>query len=102
MDEKTFKSFGDYIEEQGLNEEFHIRVHSNATKTKKLVCPHGYQPNEEGSSCVPISSEQKLHMKQGAREAKITKKAEGEGLKKKTLKKRKKALKFRKMMGVTH
>lgn len=89
------KDFEDF-----LTEVFVFRVHSNAQKQKKLVCPAGMKPNPGGTTCVPMQAGEKRNRKVGLRKAKITKKAAGPALQKRALVKRRKAMRYRKMMGL--
>lgn len=90
------KSFSNF-----LFETFKIKVRSTGKKRRKLSCPQGYQPNEAGTACVPITGAQKHNMKVGARHAALDKKAQGPALQKRTNRKTKKAMRFRKSFGLT-
>ncbi len=81
-------------------EAFRIKVNYKGQKRKKLNCPPGYQPNEDGTACVPMTATHKQHLKIGARKAKIDKKAQGDTLRRKTNIRTKRAMKFRKQLGV--
>lgn len=88
------------IDIQGLNEKFIYKVNARGKKRKKLQCPPGYHPNSEGTACVPMDASMKTHLKMGARATKRTKKAAGIGFIKRTVRKMKKAMKFRKAYGL--
>ena len=81
-------------------EAFKIKVNFHGEKRKKLKCPPGYQPNSEGTACVPQTAQHKHDLKIGAKHATLTKKSEGDSLRKMTAKKTKKAMKFRQRLGL--
>lgn len=84
--------------DMGLSEVYKIKVNSKGKKRRKLKCQKGYHPNPQGTACVPMNASTKLHLKQGARKTKITKKAGGVGLKRRTAFKTKRALRYRKAL----
>lgn len=86
---------------ESLQEKFIYKVNSKGKKRKKLQCPTGYHPNSEGTACVPMTASMKTHLKLGSRVAKRTKKAAGIGFIKRTVRKMKKAMKFRKAYGLS-
>jgi hypothetical protein len=74
-----------------------IRVTSKGRRIKKKVCPKGYRL--EGDSCVPATSQDKALKKRAIIKANRTKKADASG-KRRSIKKRIKALTLRKRMGL--
>lgn len=90
----------DFENYQEMYEAFKIKINSKGAKRRKLKCPPGYHPNPTGTACVPIPSEQRTQMKKSARQAVRTKRAEGVALLQRTLRKTRKALKFRKSYGL--
>lgn len=87
------------INTEDLVEKFIYKVNFKGKKRKKLSCPPGYHPNAEGTACVPMTSAMKTHLKLGARAGKRTKKSMGVGFIKRTVRKMRKAMKFRKAYG---
>lgn len=87
-------------QDENLKEAFIIKVNARAEKRKKLQCPAGMKPNAAGTSCVPMDSTEKRNRRVGLRKANLNKKAQGSALKNRTIKKRRKAMRFRKMMGL--
>lgn len=96
------KSLGELIEsgELSLDEKFVYKVNSKGKKRKKLKCPKGMKPNATGTSCVPMRGAEKRNHKVGARHAVRTVKAKGQALQKRKVRKMKKALRFRKNLGL--
>lgn len=96
------KSLQDLIVEGELpvDEKFIIKVNSKGKKRKKLKCPKGMKPNPGGTSCVPMRGAEKRNHKVGARHAVRTVKAKGQALKKRKVRKMKKAMRFRKNLGL--
>lgn len=88
------------IQTDVLLEKFIYKVNAKGKKRKKLSCPPGYHPNSAGTACVPMTATMKTHLKLGSRVAKRTKKAGGIGFIKRTVRKMKKAMKFRKAYGL--
>lgn len=86
--------------EDFLSETFKYRVHSDATKQRKLKCRPGYKPNAAGTACVPISGKEKQRMRVSTRKRLRTVKAKGPALQKKANRRRKKAMRFRKNFGL--
>ncbi len=74
------------------------RVNSKGQKTRKVKCRKGFKVS--GDSCVPVSGSEKVAKKKAIKKAVRSKKAKGAGFAKRTSKKRNKALKKRKAMGV--
>lgn len=87
-------------QDDNIKEAFIIKVNARAEKRKKLKCPAGMKPNAAGTSCVPMDASEKRNRRVGLRKANLNKKAQGTGLKTRTLRKQRKAMRFRKMMGL--
>lgn len=83
-----------------LDEAFKIKVNFKGKKRRKLQCPKGMKVNAAGTACVPMSSSQKNHMRIGKRKMVRTVKAGGVNLQRKKQRKTKRALRFRKTMGL--
>lgn len=83
-----------------LNEAFKIKVNFKGKKTRKLKCPRGMKVNPAGTACVPMTGEQKANMRAGKRKMVRTVKAGGANLQRKKKIKTKRALRFRKSMGL--
>lgn len=86
--------------DEQVDEAFKFRVHANGQKQKKRICPKGYKPSSDGNSCVPITASERNTMKVAHRKASITKKAAGASMQKRAERRRKKAMKYRRMFGV--
>lgn len=86
--------------EDFLAEAFKFKVNSAGKKRKKRICAPGYRPSPDGGSCVPIKPSEKRARKLGAKRGQRDKKAQGAGLKKRTQRKTKKAMRYRKMFGL--
>lgn len=79
---------------------FKIKVNFKGKKRRKLQCPKGMKVNAAGTACVPMSSSQKNHMRLGKRKMVRTVRAGGANLQRKKMRKTKRALRFRKTMGL--
>lgn len=88
------------LEEVGVDERFIYKVNSKGKKRRKLKCAHGMKPNASGTSCVPMKASEKRNHKVGSRHAVRTVKAKGAALQKRKVRKMKKALRFRKNLGL--
>lgn len=76
------------------------KVNSRGEKTKRVRCKPGYKLNDSGTSCVPITGGEKASKRLAIRKALRTKKAEGPALKTRTNRKRIKAMRKRKALGL--
>lgn len=76
------------------------RVSSKGKKTKRIKCRKGYKLSSSGKSCVPISGSEKSKKRRSMKKAVRTKRQKGSGLKRRTTRKRLRALKKRKSMGL--
>lgn len=74
------------------------KVNHKGKKRKRLKCRPGFKLS--GGKCVPVSSTEKKSKKRAIRQAVKTKKRKGDSLKRKTTKKRLRALKKRKGFGL--
>ncbi len=78
-----------------------IKVSSIGQKHIKMKCNPGFKWESESRSCQKISGEDLVNMRKGIKKRLITMKSEGPSLKKRTLIKTRKAMKFRKVMGLS-
>lgn len=85
----------DYLEER-----FRIKVNAKGKRSRKLICKKGYKVGNGGRSCVRITAKEKITRRKAMRKALRTKKSKGAGLLRKTLIKRKRALRKRNSMGL--
>ena len=83
-----------------LTEGFKIKVNSKGVKKKKRICPKGMKVSPSGSGCVPIKATEKQAHKVGSRKAQRKIKSGGAALKRRKLLKTRKALRFRKNLGL--
>lgn len=74
------------------------KVNSKGVKRKRKKCRPGFQL--KGGKCVPMSGVEKASKKRAIRKSVRTKKAGGESLRRRSNKKRLKALKKRKSFGL--
>jgi len=80
---------------QTFLEAYIFRVTAAGLKTRKLTCPKGYQPNQDGSACVPISGDQKMVMRKAHIKGIRSKKKKGAGYMRKVIRRQKKAMRIR-------
>ena len=81
-------------------ESFKMKVNYTGVKRKKLSCPPGYKVNATGTACEPITGAEKQDHRIASKQAVRTKKQEGQSLQRMTNKKTKKAMKYRKALGL--
>lgn len=93
------KTFEDFIEESTAG--FKYKVRSTGKKRRKKICPPGMKPSESGTSCVPMQASEKRARKLGSRKTQRTIRARGAALKTRALRKRRKAMRFRKSYGLS-
>lgn len=80
---------------QTFLEGYVFRVSSLGVKTRKLSCPKGYMPNQDGTACVPISGDQKMNLRKAHAKGVRTKKKGGKGYMRKIIRRQKKAIRIR-------
>jgi len=76
------------------------KVNAAGQKTKRVRCKPGFKLNSSGTSCVPITGGEKATKRLAIRKALRTKRAEGTALKNRTKRKRIKAMRKRKALGL--
>lgn len=76
------------------------RVNAKGKKVKKAICPKGTKIDDSGKNCAPVGGAEKQARKMAAKKAARTRKANPAGIRKAT-KKRLKALKKRKQLGIS-
>ena len=83
-----------------LEAQFKIKVNSRGEKRRKMQCPKGYKVSPSGSSCVPITGAEKTSKRLSIVRSVRTKKQGGAGYQTKVNRKRLKAMKRRKSLGL--
>lgn len=73
-----------------------VRVNSKGEKTRIMKCRKGFKLSSDGKSCIPITGAEKSAKRKAIRKAIRTKRAAGSGAKKRTIRKRLKAMRKRK------
>ena len=76
------------------------KVNSKGQKRKRVKCRPGFKLNANGTSCVPMTGGQKASKRKAIRKAVRTKRAGGTALKRRTTRKRIRAMKRRKSLGL--
>jgi hypothetical protein len=76
------------------------KVNSKGEKRRRVKCKPGYKLNDSGTSCVPITGGEKAAKRRAIRKSIRTKKAKGKGFQIRVKRKRLKALKRRKALGL--
>ena len=69
-------------------------------KRKKLKCPKGYKISQSGNTCVPITGSEKTEKRLAIIKAVRTRRQGGVAKKRKSTRKRLKAMRFRKSFGL--
>jgi hypothetical protein len=77
-----------------------IRVNFRGVKRIKMKCGKGFKWNPTEKQCQKIGGQDLAIMRRSIRQALITKKNEGSSLRRRVIRKRKKALKYRKSYGL--
>lgn len=80
---------------QTFLEGYVFRVTAKGAKTRHLACPKGYQPNADGTACVPITGDQKMNLRKSHARGVRTKKKGGKGYMRKIIRRQKKAMRIR-------
>jgi len=73
-----------------------VKVNSKGQKTKRIKCRKGFKLAPNKKTCVPITGSEKATKRKAIKKAIRTKKAAGSGARKRTTRKRLKAMKKRK------
>lgn len=77
-----------------------IKVNSRGVKRIKMKCMRGYKWNPERKACEKITGQQLATNRKANRRAVLTKKSMGSTFKKRVIRKTKKAMRFRKSLGL--
>ena len=77
-----------------------VKVNARGEKRRRIKCNKGMKLNPTGTACVPITGSEKNSKRIAARQMVRTKRAAGDALKRRTNRKRLKALKKRKQLGL--
>jgi hypothetical protein len=77
-----------------------IKVTSRGKKWIKMQCPRGFKWNPETNACEKISGAELAKMRKAIRKALITKKSLGSAYRMRIIRKMKKAMRYRKQMGL--
>lgn len=89
------------MENQDLNEQRRIiKVNSKGEKRRRLKCRPGYKLNDTGTSCVPMTGGEKSTKRKAIRKSIRTKRAMGKGFQIRVKRKRARAMKRRKALGI--
>lgn len=83
-----------------LSELIITKVNSKGQKRKRVKCRPGFKLNDLGTSCVPMTGGEKASKRRAIRKSIRTKKAGGTSLKRRTNRKRLRAMKRRKSLGL--
>lgn len=76
------------------------KVNARGQKRRRVKCRPGYKLNANKTSCVPIAGGEKAAKKRAIRKSIRTKKAKGKGFQIRVKRKRLRALKKRKALGI--
>jgi hypothetical protein len=99
-DEDDQEEMGESVE--NIDEvERKIKVTSRGQKWIKMQCPRGFKWNPETKACEKISGAELANMRKAIRKALITKKSLGNVYRMRIIRKMKKALRYRKQMGLS-
>ena len=77
-----------------------VRVNSKGVKTRKTKCRKGFKVSPNGKTCVPVTGGEKASKRKAIKKAVRTKRAAGSGAKNRANRKRLKAMRKRKSMGI--
>lgn len=96
-DEQISNSYSDAMTEAVMK----IKVNSMDERRIKFKCNPGFKYNTTSHACEKISGTESVNRRMGLRHAILTKKAGGASLKLRTIRKAKKAMRYRKSMGLS-
>lgn len=100
MEIKDIPTFADFLA-AGINEQKVIdKVNARGKRTRRLKCAPGFKLSADGSRCEVMDAGERRSRKMGNRKAIRSKKRMGVGYQRKIERRKKKAKKFRKMMGL--
>ncbi|AIX13118.1 putative prohead core protein [Erwinia phage phiEa2809] len=94
-------TFADFLAERQLTEQGIIdKVNAKGKRRRRLKCGPGFKLSADGTRCEVMDASQRRTLKMGNRKALRSKKRMGMGYQKKIVRRQKKAMRFRKMMGL--
>lgn len=97
-DEEDDEEEDDELEEETLEEARRVRMVRKGKVVRALKKKKGFK--RTGNRYKKLSGSEKVKLRRSAKKAKLTKRSKGAALKKRTLKKRKKSLRRRKLLGI--
>lgn len=103
---ENLATFGDFLTEcaaddKMLTEQRVIdKVDSKGKRRRRLKCGKGFKLSADGSRCEVMKAGEKIARKIGHRKMVRSKKRMGQGYQRKIERRKKKAMRFRKMMGL--
>lgn len=97
MEIKDIPTFADFLAEQKVID----KVNAKGNRTRRLQCAPGFKLSADGSRCEVMDASERRVRKLGNRKAIRAKKRMGVGYQRKIERRKKKAMKFRKMMGLS-
>lgn len=86
--------------EELVERRFRIKVNAKGKRRRKLICRKGYKVGNGGRSCIRIKAAEKMKRRKGMRKALRTKKGKGAALLRRSLIKRRRAMRKRTSMGL--
>lgn len=97
MEIKDIPTFADFLAEQKIID----KVNAKGNRRRRLQCAPGFKLSADGSRCEVMDASERRVRKLGNRKAIRAKKRMGVGYQRKIERRKKKAMKFRKMMGLS-
>lgn len=95
-------TFGDFLAERFLTTEAIVdKVNAKGKRRRRLKCGPGFKLSADGSRCEVMNAGERRTRKMGNRKAIRSKKRQGVGYQRKIERRTKKAMRFRKMMGLS-
>lgn len=99
---KELPTFADFLSECVITEQGIIdKVNAKGKRRRRLKCGPGFKLSADGTRCEVMNAGERRSLRIGNRKAIRSKKRMGLGYQKKIVRRQKKAMRFRKMMGLS-
>lgn len=101
MEIKEIATFADFLASRMDEQKVIDKVNAKGKRRRRLKCAPGFKLSADGSRCEVMNASERRTRKLGNRKAVRAKKRMGLGYNRKVERRKKKAMKFRKMMGLS-
>lgn len=101
MEIKEVATFADFLASRLVEQKVIDKVNAKGRRRRRLKCAPGFKLSADGSRCEVMNAGERRVRKLGNRKAIRSKKRLGVGYQRKIERRKKKAMKFRRMMGLS-